>query len=49
MNKIEKVFDSYWGIVIFYIIIALLALNIFTGSNNINNKVVNNESETYLA
>ena len=50
MEKLEKLFDSVWGLVIFYIIVALVSLLICKGINN--SVATNNISEvnqTYYA
>lgn len=50
MEKLEKIFNNSKGIIIFYIIIAILALMLTKTINNVNNstsQIV--ESETYYA
>ena len=51
MEKIEKLFDSAWGVVIFYAVIALVSLIITTGINNISSPVSQSEEvrTTYYA
>ena len=34
MEKVEKIFDSVWGIILFYIIIALVSMIICKGINS---------------
>ncbi len=34
MERVEKIFDSVWGLILFYIIIALVSLIICKGINN---------------
>ena len=51
MEKVEKLFDSVWGLVIFYIIIALVSLIICNGiKSNIASNTNHVEVErTYYA
>ena len=51
MEKIEKIFDSAWGVIIFYLVVALVSLLMVKSINNINNKIVttDQESSSYLA
>lgn len=51
MEKVEKLFDSAWGVVIFYAVVALVSLVITTGINNISSPVGQNENVkvTYYA
>ncbi len=51
MERIEKLFDSVWGLVIFYILIALVSLLICKGiTNNIaSTDNVNDVNRTYYA
>ncbi len=46
MKKIEKLFDSYKGLVIFYIIVAVLALMIAKKIDRINISTSQNTEET---
>ena len=50
MERIEKLFDTKWGVVAFYIIVALIAFVIAKGINQ-NNTVSSNEKviTTYYA
>ena len=51
MEKVEKLFDSVWGLVLFYIIVALVSLLICKGINNsvASNNVVEDVNRTYYA
>lgn len=51
MEKIEKLFDSVWGVVIFYLVVALVSLMMVTSINSNNSKVstVTEENTSYLA
>lgn len=42
MNKVEKLFDSYKGLILFYIIVAILA---FMFSNKIKKENIQSRSE----
>ncbi len=50
MEKLEKLFDTKWGVITFYIIVALIAFVIAKGMNA-NNAVSSNEKiiTTYYA
>lgn len=50
MERIEKLFDTKWGVVIFYVIVALIAFIMAKGINASNN-VSSNEKifTTYYA
>ena len=51
MEKIEKIFDSVWGIIIFYLVVALVSIMMLTTINNNNVKVsnINEDNMTYYA
>ena len=45
MQKIEKIFDSTWGLIIFYIIVAIVTLILIKGVNNISTPVAKTSEE----
>lgn len=51
MEKIEKIFDSNWGIVIFYIFIAIIAFMMVQGSSPSGSQISNHKESrvTYYA
>lgn len=51
MEKIEKLFDSAWGVVIFYLVVALVSFMMVTSISNSNVKVSNlsEENVSYYA
>lgn len=51
MEKVEKLFDSVWGVVIFYAVVALVSLIITTGIGNISSPLSQKEEvrTTYYA
>lgn len=51
MEKIEKLFDSAWGVVIFYAVVALVSLIMVTGFSKISSPVSQSEEirTTYYA
>lgn len=49
MEKLERLFNSYKGLIIFYIIVALLAFMIAKRIEAINSQAQVNIEETYYA
>lgn len=51
MEKIEKIFNNSKGIIVFYIIVAILAVMLTKTINNVNNNSTSQfvESESYYA
>ena len=51
MEKVEKLFDSVWGLILFYIVVALVSLLICKGINNnvLTNNSISEVNETYYA
>ena len=51
MEKIEKIFDSAWGLVVFYLLVAIISIGICKSINNniITNNVVEERSASYYA
>lgn len=49
MEKIEKLFNSCKGLILFYIIVAILTLMLARTIENINSQAINITEETYYA
>lgn len=50
MEKVEKIFDSVWGLIIFYIIVALVSLLICKGINtSVATNSISEVNQTYYA